>query len=432
MSSVIQISNLYKEYRLGTIGYGTLREDLESWWAGFRGKPDPNSIIGHKKQNNRNLDRILALNNINLEVNQGDRLGIIGKNGAGKTTLLKILSRIAYPTKGSARITGRIASLIALGTGFHPELTGRENIYLNGAIMGLTKREITQRFDEIIDFSGVEQFIDTPVKRYSSGMYIRLGFAVAAHLDPDILIIDEVLAVGDADFQEKALGQMQKASNDEGKTILFVSHNLGMITSLCQNTILLEDGNIIFNGTATNAVKKYLCKGDISPCKVDFTKSDKIIGDEHAILLRASIKDAKENNIEEIDIRESFTISMEYKIIKNTEILLYPNFHLFDEKGQYIFVVSTGMKSIPKREMGVYEAKCIVPGNYLNNGIYFVGLALGVLNKGTYDSFYEKDALSFTIIDPIEETLYELRNGYSGIIPGPVRPQLDWEITKLE
>ena len=188
MSSVIKVENMYKEYRLGTIGYGTLREDIESWWARINGKPDPNSIIGHKFGQDTESDRILALNNVNIEVKQGERLGIIGKNGAGKTTLLKILSRIASPTKGSVKIKGQVASLIAVGTGFHSELTGRENIYLNGAILGLKKREIDQRFDEIVDFSGVEKFIDTPVKRYSSGMHVRLGFAVAAHLDLQIAI----------------------------------------------------------------------------------------------------------------------------------------------------------------------------------------------------------------------------------------------------
>ncbi|MDP7036813.1 MAG: ABC transporter ATP-binding protein, partial [Candidatus Marinimicrobia bacterium] len=236
--SVIKIENLFKEYRLGNIGYGTLREDLESWWARINGKLDPNSIIGDEISQNVDLNRILALNNINLEVKEGERLGIIGKNGAGKTTLLKILSRISSPTKGSVKIKGRVASLIAVGTGFHGELTGRENIYLNGSILGLTKFEIDQCFDEIVDFSGVEQFIDTPVKRYSSGMNLRLGFAVAAHLDPDILIVDEVLAVGDAEFRKKALGKMKDVSDSEKRTILFVSHNMGAIKTLCEKCIL--------------------------------------------------------------------------------------------------------------------------------------------------------------------------------------------------
>ena len=256
--SVIKIENLFKEYRLGNIGYGTLREDLESWWARINGKLDPNSIIGYEISQNVDLNCILALNNINLEVKEGERLGIIGKNGAGKTTLLKILSRISSPTKGSVKIKGRVASLIAVGTGFHGELTGRENIYLNGSILGLTKFEIDQCFDEIVDFSGVEQFIDTPVKRYSSGMNLRLGFAVAAHLDPDILIVDEVLAVGDAEFRKKALGKMKDVSDSEKRTILFVSHNMGAIKTLCEKCILLDGGRIVLSGNAPEVVDHYV------------------------------------------------------------------------------------------------------------------------------------------------------------------------------
>tara|TARA_B100000315_G_scaffold255174_1_gene297901 strand:+ start:94 stop:1380 length:1287 start_codon:yes stop_codon:yes gene_type:complete len=258
--TVIEIEHLYKEYRLGLIGYGTLREDLQSWWAWFRGKEDPNSMLfsGDHSGNGKTSDHILALNDINLIVERGERLGIIGKNGAGKTTLLKILARIASPTKGTAKIKGRIASLIAVGTGFHPELTGRENIYLNGSILGLRKFEIDQCFDEIIDFSGVEQFIETPIKRYSSGMTIRLGFAVAAHLDPDVLIVDEVLAVGDAEFRKKAIGKMKDVSEGEGRTVLFVSHNMQSIQELCPNSILLDQGSILKKGESSEVVGEYL------------------------------------------------------------------------------------------------------------------------------------------------------------------------------
>ena len=255
----IKIEDLYKEYRLGSIGYGTLREDIQRWGASIRGKPDPNSIIDYNSRNSKyNSNRILALNNINLEVKQGERLGIIGKNGAGKTTLLKILSRISSPTKGSIKIKGRVASLIAIGTGFHSELTGKENIYLNGAILGLNKREIDKRCDEIIAFSGVEKFIDTPVKRYSSGMYVRLGFSVAAHLDPDILIVDEVLAVGDEEFRKQAFDKMVDVSESGGRTIIFVSHNLVSVSNLCSRTIVLNNGKITFNGDTGDAIDHYL------------------------------------------------------------------------------------------------------------------------------------------------------------------------------
>ena len=252
----IVIEDLSKEYRLGNIGYGTLREDLQSWWARFNNNPDPNSIIGVNNYNNS--DRILALNKINIEIKSGERVGLIGNNGAGKTTLLKILSRIASPTNGSARIRGNIAGLIAVGTGFHPELTGRENIYLNGCILGLTKNQITKRLKEIIDFSGVQKFIDTPVKRYSTGMTIRLGFSVAAHLEPDILLVDEVLSVGDAEFRKKALGKMKNASQYYNRTVLFVSHNLTAVKTLCERVIVLDKGEITYDGDTEEGIKRYL------------------------------------------------------------------------------------------------------------------------------------------------------------------------------
>ena len=229
--TVIKIENLYKEYRLGSIGYATLREDLQRVIAEIQGKPDPNSIIGINVNKN-NTDRLLALNKINLEIKEGERLAIIGSNGAGKSTLLKLISRISAPTKGLIKIKGKIASLISVGTGFHSELTGRENIYLNGSILGLRKYEIEERLSQIIDFSGVDDFLDTPVKRYSSGMVIRLGFSVAAHLDPDILITDEVLAVADLEFREKSIKKLMSIS-DSGKTIIFVSHNLNSVKKDC-------------------------------------------------------------------------------------------------------------------------------------------------------------------------------------------------------
>ena len=238
MSTVIKIENLYKEYRLGVIGHGTLYRDLQSWWAKARGKPDPNSLLGVADPH-EGKDRILALNDINLEVKDGEVLGIIGANGAGKSTLLKILSQVTAPTSGTIKYKGRVSSLLEVGTGFHTELTGRENIYLNGAINGMNKKEVSRKLDEIVHFAGVEQFLDTPVKRYSSGMFVRLGFAVAAHLDPDILVVDEVLAVGDASFRKKAIGKMQDVSKEEGRTVLFVSHNMESIKKLCARSILL-------------------------------------------------------------------------------------------------------------------------------------------------------------------------------------------------
>ncbi len=256
---VIKIENLSKQYRLGKVGTGTISHDLNRWWAGIRGKEDPYLKIGseNKRDEKGDSDYVWALRDINFEVKRGEVLGIIGKNGAGKSTLLKILSRVTEPTTGELKIKGKIASLLEVGTGFHPELSGKENIFLNGAILGMSKREIKNKFEEIVEFAGVERYIDTPVKRYSSGMYVRLAFAVAAHLEPEILIIDEVLAVGDAEFQKKCLGKMKDVAGN-GRTVIFVSHNLGSISSLCSSLILIEEGKIKHNGDVSNGIIKYL------------------------------------------------------------------------------------------------------------------------------------------------------------------------------
>jgi ABC-type polysaccharide/polyol phosphate transport system ATPase subunit len=261
MSTVIKVTNLSKIYRLGQIGTGTISRDLERWYKmRIRGQEDPFLKIGETNERNKKgvSDVVYALRDINFEVQQGEALGIIGKNGAGKSTLLKIISRVTSPTSGKIQIKGRVASLLEVGTGFHPELSGRENIYLNGAILGMSKREITRKLDEIIDFSGVERYIDTPVKRYSSGMYVRLAFAVAAHLESEILIVDEVLAVGDAEFQKKCLGKMGEVSKGEGRTVLFVSHNMGAVQKLCKTGILLSDGKIILSGAILKIVDEYI------------------------------------------------------------------------------------------------------------------------------------------------------------------------------
>lgn len=260
-NTVIKVENISKQYRLGNVGLGTLGADINRWYqTTIRGKEDPYLKIG--EANDRAVkgdsDYVWALRDINFEVKQGEVLGIIGRNGAGKSTLLKILSRTTSPTIGQIKIKGRVASLLEVGTGFHPELTGRENVFLNGAIMGMSRQEIKSKFDEIVDFAGVERYIDTPVKRYSSGMYVRLAFGVAAHLEPEILIVDEVLAVGDAEFQKKALGKMKDVSGKEGRTVLFVSHNMGAIRSLCSKALILKNGTNTFLGDVENAVADYL------------------------------------------------------------------------------------------------------------------------------------------------------------------------------
>jgi lipopolysaccharide transport system ATP-binding protein len=256
---VIRVKNISKEYRLGTISHGTLYRDLQSGWARFRGKEDPNAKLGAATTGGaKNTgDRFLALNDVSFDVEQGETLGIIGRNGAGKSTMLKILSQVTAPTTGCIRIRGRIASLLEVGTGFHPELSGRENIFLNGAILGMRKAEIEEKFDEIVRFSEIDRFIDTPVKRYSSGMYVRLAFAVAAHLEPEILVVDEVLAVGDASFQKRCLGKMEDVAKG-GRTVIFVSHNMGAIKKICSRAILLDEGRIVADGNSDQVVNQYL------------------------------------------------------------------------------------------------------------------------------------------------------------------------------
>lgn len=257
---VLDVENVSKQYRLGEVGTGSLQHDIKRWWANVRGKEDPYLKIGETNDRTQkgDSDYVWALRDINFQVEQGQAVGIIGRNGAGKSTLLKLLSRVTKPTTGSIKYKGRIASLLEVGTGFHPEMTGRENIYLNGAILGMTRKEITRKFDEIVDFAGVERYIDTPVKRYSSGMYVRLAFAVAAHLESEILIVDEVLAVGDAEFQKKCLGKMGDVTKGEGRTVLFVSHNIGAVKTLCDSGVYMKNGTLEYVGEIENTISKYL------------------------------------------------------------------------------------------------------------------------------------------------------------------------------
>ena len=295
---ILKVENLSKQYRLGLVGTGTLSHDLNRWWHRVRGKEDPYLKIG--ETNDRGTkgesEYVWALRDVNFEVKRGEVLGIIGKNGAGKSTLLKILSRVTSPTTGSIKTKGRIASLLEVGTGFHGEMTGRENIYLNGAILGMTKKEITAKIDEIIQFSGCERYIDTPVKRYSSGMTVRLAFAVAAFLEPDILIVDEVLAVGDAEFQKKAIGKIQDISSGEGRTVLFVSHNMASVKSLCNRGIILENGGIVFSGLVDVAISRYFRHLELFQKSKIFDRTDRKGNNEIFKFNHLSMYDS--NNVE--------------------------------------------------------------------------------------------------------------------------------------
>jgi lipopolysaccharide transport system ATP-binding protein len=437
MSTVITVENLGKKYLLShqthRQPYVALRDVIaERATALGRRFLHPFSRLVSSAPSPQPLvpasEDFWALKDVSFEIKQGDRVGIIGRNGAGKSTLLKILSRIVEPTTGRVKIKGRVASLLEVGTGFHPELTGRENIFLNGAILGMTKTEIKKKFDEIVDFAEIEKFLDTPVKRYSSGMYVRLAFAVAAHLEPEILLVDEVLAVGDAQFQKKCLGKMEDVSAREGRTVLFVSHNMATITSLCQKAILLDSGKIALMGNTSDVVLSYYSKGEASPAAFNYTITNKIIGDRYANLLSGAVIDKNHNVCTEIDIREPFSIIMQYKISITEKYRYIPNFHFFYSDGTYTFCSSPIV--IERLSPGIYEAECRVPGNYLNEGTFFVGLALTSLDSGMRVHFYDQNALSFHVKDPIDDV--PTRNpAYSGPIPGVVRPLLRWSIRSL-
>jgi lipopolysaccharide transport system ATP-binding protein len=322
MSIAIQIQNLSKAYQLGQIGTGTISRDLERWWASIRGKEDPFLKIGETNDRTTKSDSniVWSLKDINVEIQQGDAVGIIGRNGAGKSTLLKLLSRVTAPTTGTIKAKGRIASLLEVGTGFHPELSGKENIYLNGAILGMRKKEIDRKLEEIIDFSGVERYIDTPVKRYSSGMYVRLAFAVAAHLDSEILIVDEVLAVGDAEFQKKCLGKMEDVSKGEGKTVLFVSHNMQSIQNLCNSCIYLDKGLLVDQNDTHTILTSYLKSSTSKFYKPDLKKLEQLIFVDGIYLENTILIDGNIIVFLEVKSKIEKFVSVDFRIISELSV----------------------------------------------------------------------------------------------------------------
>ncbi len=326
MSTVIKVENLAKQYRLGQVGTGSLAHDVNRWWHRLRGNEDPYLKIG--EENDRTAkggsEYVWALKDINFEVQEGEVLGIIGRNGAGKSTLLKILSRTTTPTKGSVKIKGRIASLLEVGTGFHPELSGRENIFLNGAILGMTKQEIKRKFDEIVDFAGVERYIDTPVKRYSSGMYVRLAFGVAAHLEPEILIVDEVLAVGDAEFQKKALGKMKDVSEKDGRTVFVVSHNIDAVSAICTKGLLLQNGMISTHGELAEVIADYY---------KEFRKEGVIIQKDAGWLVYKKLENIHQKIY---SISDPLEIKFSLQNLKNQNLKLKIDIAIFNEADQMI------------------------------------------------------------------------------------------------
>ena len=369
---------------------------------------------------------IWALKNISFEVRQGEVVGIIGKNGAGKSTLLKTLCKITDPTSGEAKIRGRISSLLEVGTGFHQELTGRENIYLNGTILGMRKKEIDFKFDEIVEFSGVEKFLDTPVKRYSSGMRVRLAFAVAAYLEPEILLIDEVLAVGDADFQKKCINKMEDIGG-EGRTVLFVSHNMSAITRLCPRTILLDSGGIAADGPTSTVVTTYYTSGAGSSAVREWPDLTKAPGDDRARLCSVKVLTEESQISETVDIRKPVGLQMEFEVLKPGYIML-PYYIVYNEEGVRVFTavdLDPDWRGRP-RLRGRYVSVAWVPGNLFSEGRLFVGVALKTTaqKKQTY-YFRETEVVAFQVIDSLDGD--SARGDYAGKMGGAVRPLLRWE-----
>jgi lipopolysaccharide transport system ATP-binding protein len=423
MSTVISVENLSKSYRLGMIGGATLKEDVNRWWAQMRGKEDPTLKIGEERKARLAGDDFKALDEVNFEVKQGELLGIIGRNGAGKSTLLKILSRITAPTSGEVKIRGRIASLLEVGTGFHPELTGRENVFLNGAILGMSKAEIRKNFDEIIAFSGIEEFIDTPVKRYSSGMYVRLAFAVAAHLEPEILIVDEVLAVGDAAFQKKCLEKMEDAGN-QGRTVLFVSHNMPAVTRLCRRGLLLGNGRILKDGSPQQVATVYLTASRGTTAQREWSDCSTAPGNKVVRLRAVRVIDQEGHVTAAFDIRRPIGIQVEFDILSNTHALV-PNFTVVNEDGICVCHPHDWASNDQRRQRcpGRYERTSWIPGNLMAEGTFVVGMAIS-----SYDPLivhvHEREVVAFQVIDANDGT--SARGAYGGAFPGVVRPLLQW------
>ncbi len=429
---IITVKNLSKLYRIGLKeqGHKTFREAIvDNFMAPINNFKRLRKLTNFKDEEAQNDDILWALKDVSFEVKPGEVVGIIGRNGAGKSTLLKILSRITEPTTGDINIFGRVSSLLEVGTGFHPELTGRENIFLNGAILGMRKWEIEKKFDEMVAFAEIEKFIDTPVKRYSSGMYVRLAFAVAAHLEPEILIIDEVLAVGDQQFQKKCLGKMNEVAKG-GRTVLFVSHNMPMINSLCEKCFLLEKGELIQSGKTKKITDFYYSNNGAGHGEIDFTKADKLPGDLSAKLLKARIINSQDEKISEADIGESVIVEMEYQLLEDN-LSVTPNFHVYNAEGTYVFAISDAPLDPLgklKSSKGRYIARCFIPGNFLNDGVYYVGFALSEMGK-SHVYFYERDLLMLNIVDPIDGTV--TRGKYVGPVPGAIRPLFQWETRRL-
>jgi lipopolysaccharide transport system ATP-binding protein len=422
MARTIQIENVSKMYRLGQIGTGTISHDLNRWWCKLRGKPDPYQRIGKvNDRENSGGDYVWALKDVNLNIEQGQILGIIGRNGAGKSTLLKLLSRVTAPTTGDIRVKGRLASLLEVGTGFHPELTGRENIFLNGAILGMTRVEIRRQFDAIVDFSGCGKYIDTPVKRYSSGMYVRLAFAVAAHLESEILVVDEVLAVGDADFQSRCLGKMEDVSRTDGRTILFVSHNMGAVKKLCPHSALVQHGQVTLCGDTTNVINAYL-RGKSENVRRRVWGDNKA-GNDEMELHEISVCDQNGSFTSALATDTPLKVHIRYTLKKpvyNLRVVIL----LMTSDGTEVISSSDLMSDVNNqpRRTGEYISTCSIPAFLLNKLNYTIGVEFEVPGER---SILSGNTVNFEVS---ELTINQLGTTNAPAPSGTVHPLLDWEV----
>ena len=423
MSIAVAVENVTKKYQLGSITSDTLQADVGRWWARMRGRPDPSRKVRNEHHERRVGNEFWALNDVSFEVKEGEVVGVVGRNGAGKSTLFKILSQVTAPTSGRVTLRGRVASLLEVGTGFHPDLTGRENVFLNGAILGMTKAEISRNFDAIVAFSECEEFIDTPVKRYSSGMYVRLAFAVAAHLESEILIIDEVLAVGDSAFQKKCLGKMHDIG-EQGRTVLFVSHSMESVTRLCSRAIMLKDGELTLQGPVQKVADAYLSASRSTlPSRV-WDDDDAAPGDDIVRLRSVHVRSSNQE-ASLVDIRNPISIRVEYEVLKGGSSLV-PTIGLTDAAGVVAF---STLDCDPEwlgrpRPAGRYVATCMIPGNFLAEGTFSVSVAINSHIPSLIVHLWLQDVVGLQVID------YGLggtaRGHFSGPYPGAVRPLLPW------
>jgi lipopolysaccharide transport system ATP-binding protein len=423
MPVAIEAQELSKRYRIGQMqaAYGTLRDSLAR---------TAQRLVSREDEEEPEPQEIWALRDVSFSVREGEVLGVVGRNGAGKSTLLKVLTRITTPTSGRATIRGRVGSLLEVGTGFNPELTGRENVFLNGSILGMKRREIQRKLPEIVEFSGIEKFIDTPVKRYSSGMYVRLAFSVAAHLEPEILLVDEVLAVGDAEFQQRCLGRLEDLSGT-GRTVLFVSHNMQAINQLCDRAIWLEDGRVLEDGNSSDVVSSYLHSALGSGSRISWPDDESAPGDDLARLLAVRAVDEDGNPVDALDVRRPVWIEIGFRVLR-VGPPVFGKIKLYDGQGNVAFnAMDIGPQGDESSEPGRYLVTARIPGNFLNEGRVSIEAGVYTLHAPKlHPRAWKPDAVSFTVYDPGDGD--SARGRFTGQLRGVVRPLLDWSVERLD